>query len=281
MNQHQTFYRHPDLPFLELRCGYDTTACYALHTHAEYSLGAVLRGYSRYQYQQRHFRLSRGDSVFVPANIAHACNLDDANTANSWQYLMLYIHADYWQQLCADWQVKMLFDGKPINSPELFRLLIQLHQTWAMQPDEAAVIEAAWLKCFSQLIKVGYSVRQKDCNDKPCTPLVDDILSWLDHCTSEPLSLARLAQVTGYQRHQILRKFQQELGISPYQYLLNKRIQHAKKLLKSGHPLSEVTYQLGFSDQAHFQHTFKRYTAITPRQYQIQTTTIKTISTTN
>jgi len=39
-------------------------------------------------------------------------------------------------------------------------------------------------------------------------------------------------------------------------------------MLKSGQAISQVAYELGFSDQAHFQRQFKKRLAVTPKYYQ-------------
>ncbi len=41
----------------------------------------------------------------------------------------------------------------------------------------------------------------------------------------------------------------------------------AKKMLKAGEDLSNITYQLGFSSQSHFTNFFKKYAMVTPKQY--------------
>ena len=41
----------------------------------------------------------------------------------------------------------------------------------------------------------------------------------------------------------------------------------AKKMLREGKGLADITYQLGFSSQSHFTNFFKKYARITPKQY--------------
>ena len=46
--------------------------------------------------------------------------------------------------------------------------------------------------------------------------------------------------------------FTREKGISPYRYIEYIKMTEAKKLLKAGEALLDITYQLGFSSQSHF-----------------------------
>ncbi len=64
------------------------------------------------------------------------------------------------------------------------------------------------------------------------------------------------------------RLFKQTVGRSPYQFILQLKIDCAKKLIKKNSgPISEIAYQLNFSDQSHFSNAFRKATGISPRQY--------------
>lgn len=64
------------------------------------------------------------------------------------------------------------------------------------------------------------------------------------------------------------RLFQQIYRISPKQYILRMRIDHAIALIETGYfSLEEVANQSGFSDYKHFSVTFKRLTGVSPSEY--------------
>ncbi len=64
--------------------------------------------------------------------------------------------------------------------------------------------------------------------------------------------------------------FTREKGISLYRYIECIKMTKAKKLLKAGEDLLDITYQLGFSSQSHFTNFFKKYARVTPKQYSKQ-----------
>lgn len=68
-----------------------------------------------------------------------------------------------------------------------------------------------------------------------------------------------------------LREFKKLMGITPYQYLMNKRLKKAQTFLSSGNrDIASIAFELGFSDQSHFTRTFKKQFGVTPGQYQKQ-----------
>ncbi len=256
-----TFYRHPKLPGLELRYGNDNRACYGLHTHSEYSLGAVLSGIADYRYCNKNYTIRRGHSLLIAPDTPHSCNISELSNGRIWRYLMLYIDIDYWQQLTHSDTV--VIDGKPSDNALLFGAIKRLHNIWQNDPDDALVIESAWIDCF-QL----FSRTETQTAASQSSSLLDIALAWLDQHLTENFSLGQWATATGISRMQLIRLFRQQLHISPHQYYLNRRIQKAKTLLKHGAKLDDTAYELGFADQAHFQRTFKRYAAVTPLRYQ-------------
>ena len=65
------FWRSPALPFVESRCANDSSACYAPHSHASLSVGAVDDGHSVFRCGDRQQTLSRGDVVVMDNLPAH------------------------------------------------------------------------------------------------------------------------------------------------------------------------------------------------------------------
>jgi len=82
------------------------------------------------------------------------------------------------------------------------------------------------------------------------------------------IRLDDLACLTDLSKYHLLRVFQREVNLSPHEYQTNLRINRAKGRLARGEKVVNVALDLGFSDQAHFTRTFKRYTLTTPRYFQ-------------
>jgi AraC-like DNA-binding protein len=79
--------------------------------------------------------------------------------------------------------------------------------------------------------------------------------------------LQDLVNISGLSKYYLIRKFEQEYGISPHQYLTSLRINHARKIMRRNKNISDVALEAGFYDQSHFTKTFKEHTGITPMKY--------------
>lgn len=64
-------------------------------------------------------------------------------------------------------------------------------------------------------------------------------------------------------------RFKKETGLSVIEYIHKRKISEAKLLLRAGLSPSEVATTLCYYDYAHFSHTFKKITGVTPKAFQL------------
>jgi AraC family transcriptional regulator len=94
--------------------------------------------------------------------------------------------------------------------------------------------------------------------------VIDYIASNLD----KELSLSDLAGLSGASPHYFGDLFRQSTGMSPHRYVLVRRIERARELLRNPSlNVLDVALQTGFSDQSHFTKVFRRIVGMTPSQY--------------
>jgi AraC family transcriptional regulator len=85
---------------------------------------------------------------------------------------------------------------------------------------------------------------------------------------NQDLRLTTIAAVVGLSESHFTRQFKQAMGITPYQYVIQNRVEQAKRLLCLGHlTIQDIALQVGFADQSHLTSQFKRTTGVTPKQF--------------
>lgn len=93
-------------------------------------------------------------------------------------------------------------------------------------------------------------------------------VAYLHQNYGRSLTRWEIAAGVGVSEDYLSRVFNQELGISPWDYLNRYRIARARELLHQTHDsVSQIGRQVGFSDPAYFSRVFHRLTGLSPRAY--------------
>lgn len=79
--------------------------------------------------------------------------------------------------------------------------------------------------------------------------------------------LDELAQISGVSRFQTLRGFSALTGLTPHAYIIQRRLELAKSLIRRGVGLANAGCEAGFADQSHFHRAFVRRFGMTPGAY--------------
>lgn len=95
---------------------------------------------------------------------------------------------------------------------------------------------------------------------------IDQVDRYIEENMGNSISVDDLADLLRCSKFYFLREFKKLTGVTPYQYLMSKRLVQAKALLSSEN-IAVVAHELGFNDQSHFTRAFKNQFGLTPGQF--------------
>lgn len=82
------------------------------------------------------------------------------------------------------------------------------------------------------------------------------------------LTIENLSKLCGISSTYFRRIFTERFGISPKEYIINRRMEYAKKLLLSQQfSVSEIAEMCGYSEPCHFSRDFSKRTGLSPNKY--------------
>ena len=114
-----------------------------------------------------------------------------------------------------------------------------------------------------------YTFSRLEKPDKQQTDIIAAVLTYMEeHFTESGLTLASVAEVTGYNAKYLSHFFKKEFGVGFTEYLRLLRINHAVTLLENGvTSVKNVAVLSGFSDPLYFSRVFTAAIGVPPKEY--------------
>ncbi|WP_069166671.1 GlxA family transcriptional regulator [Nocardia altamirensis] len=108
-------------------------------------------------------------------------------------------------------------------------------------------------------------------HDQPPTPrgsVLEPVMRWMQDNSAKDLTLDDIAAEARMSTRTLNRRFREQTGTTPLQWLLRARIRQAQYLLEStGHPVDRIAGQVGFGSPTAFRDRFKRVVGTSPHSY--------------
>ncbi len=241
---------------------------FSRHTHEDFPVGVIEEGALGFDY--------RGERVIAPQGSINLANPGEPHTGHAlcetgWTYRMFYSDTDVMQRIASEIHGAPadipFFASGVLHDPALASELRDLHSACESGQLVPLELETRLLLTFGQLI-----LRHADSHPQPrrigAEPqAIRRTKAWIDAHYTEEITLNDLSNAAFLSPFHLTRVFQQETGLPPHVYLIQRRIIRAKELLSQGWSLTEVAYELGFVDQSHFHRHFKRIVGMTPGEY--------------
>jgi transcriptional regulator GlxA family with amidase domain len=112
---------------------------------------------------------------------------------------------------------------------------------------------------FGKVVSRGFSYNSSD--------KLKNLIEFMRAKSREDISLDNLAEIALCTSYHVIRLFRNQVGMSPHAYLIQLRLERARKLIDSGLSIADAALLAGFSDQSHLTRRFKKRYGLTPGLY--------------
>ena len=254
-----------------------------LHCHDGYEVLMMKRGNVGMQIEDRTITLQPGDIVLIPPYVFHfACQ----QSSDTYCRVVLNMKETVIQSLIARDEsyrhITDVFYQTPdyhihVNGSTLRQLIDIACALEAASGSKADAYGATILsKSLLSIILVILN-RQAASSVAPILPqtqapsmpkVVTDVIHYVDQNLAGDLSVSGIAESVHLNSVYLTRLFRQYSGLSLQQYIIEKRLAEAKRMLRNGQSPTDVCYACGFNNYSNFSRTFTNHVKISPRQYQ-------------
>jgi AraC family transcriptional regulator len=157
------------------------------------------------------------------------------------------------------------------ESANLTRIAHALHEQLHRPPEMSLLTDALRLELILRLIGEHSSLAGQSVVRLPSNRLASSTLRSLDDFIASELAneinIDQLAAIAGVSRFHFARMFRATVGTTPYRYVLNFRLERARRMLRANrHALRDIAAATGFADQSHLSRRVKRRFGVTPAE---------------
>ncbi len=242
---------------------------YPRHSHDYFVVALVERGMVTYWHRGAQQVAPPGHVFLINPGEPHT---GESATPNGYVYRVLYPRTQHLARVASDigTGVKIpFFRGAVVHDSCLTRLLSRFHKCLA---EKALTVEAEslLLQALARLLTNHADPQIWPRRVGSERPAIRKAREYIEMNFAEDVTLAKLADLAALSPYYFARSFEREVGIPPHSYLEGVRIRKARELLDCGEPIVNVALSVGYSDQSHFTHRFKRFLGITPGQYLLE-----------
>jgi AraC-like DNA-binding protein len=260
--------------FRILRCGIagvqavesDTSHIFPRHTHEQFGIGVIDRGAQKSHSGRGMVEAGRGDTITVNPGEVHD-GRPIGGGGRSWR--MLYFDPGLIEQVARDLnggQTKSSeFTDPVIRDSRVFNRFHELFVTVTNSAQRNVALRGEEL--LLMLVPATMHARLKP---EPMCSIPTGFFKakkLIDDNPVAQITLADLARGADLSRFQILRAFVKATGLTPHSYIVQCRIDAARRMIAQGAPLAETALSCGFSDQSHMTRIFTRKYGISPGAY--------------
>ena len=123
-----------------------------------------------------------------------------------------------------------------------------------------------FLDCFTRSVKASQLQSKKI--KSASSFYINEAIRYIELNYQKNITVEDIAQNCGLNRNYFGKKFKEEFGKTPQEFLMRFRMTKATKLLENTQlSIGEISRAVGYNDQLHFSRAFKNTYGISPRQW--------------
>ena len=235
------------------------------HTHSCSELFYVIGGVGQFFIEGETYPVTTNDLVIVNPNIEHT---EISYNSNPLEYIVLGVEGLELSVSDEREDRYCIVNFRGVRDVILMCLKSILREIEEKSPAYETVCQDLIEVLFIFLTRqTNFSTTMTPIR-KTSSRLCATVRHYIDEHYKENITLDTLSQLTHVSKYYMVHAFTKEYGISPINYMVFKRIEEAKHLLKNDdYNLALISRMLGFSSPSYFSQAFKKATGTTPNAY--------------
>ena len=279
-------YENPSFPFAmfkinEKECIPPGPSYHYLHWHEDLQFTIVTKGSVSMMVNGENYNLKTNDAIFINSGLLHMTNhISPDGEYISFNFPTKILSIIYGSMLESDYVLHftmnynlpaILLKKDVLWQNKIINMLLDLYnfysssEVYAKEYETALRLQCIWLE-FIRNVKHYIKISSKTFLRKQ--EYMQTLLTFIHENYMVDINLKNISESAHVSQSECCRLFKNLLNTSPYEYLINYRINKSIDLLKETNmSITEIATKVGFNDSSHFIQIFKKRTYKTPKKY--------------
>jgi AraC-like DNA-binding protein len=233
------------------------------HRHDTYAIGFTIHGVQSFRYRGAAERSVPGQLFVLHPDETHDGH---AGTSAGFRYRILYVEPGAISDALGEARRPLPFVREAVSNDRRLAAAIMPALADLDLPLQDLHRDQIILDLADALAAADPSIARRTLSARHWRA-VGQARDSLDANLRTGVASAELEAATGLTRYALARHFRACLGTSPYRYLVMRRLDRARTLIRQGAPLVEAAFASGFADQSHMSRHFKRAYGLSPGRW--------------
>lgn len=214
------------------------------------------------EYGGKRYTVKRDDVMIIDCDKPHCYRTSERSGV--WDFAYAHVNGTAAQgmfELITGWR-DVVFGADSDRMQSLFDVLLNVREIDSL--DAAIFCSEALSALFGEL--AGMRKKRSPVNESG--ERVERAIEYIKANFQRKVTVNELCKNLFLSKFYFIKLFRGYTGVTPYEYLLNYRVNQAKYLLRNTEKsVSEICFDCGFEDTSNFIRTFKKIAGFTPLQF--------------
>lgn len=252
------------------------------HKHMELEIALFKSGYGKYKTSRKEYSIKPGDVFIFRSNEVHwISEIEEAEEMNLlniqfaphilWASNSFPHYSLMSQFISGGDRISNRLDRDNLHIEEIRSLILDMHcEINEEMPEYPLMLKLDLANIFIKLIRYFYN--QPDDESSYMTRsnfrAIEASMNYIQEHLTENIKLEELASIANMSKTYYTTIFKSLNGVTPWDYIVSKRIDLAISLLQNGtQTMLNLALKCGFNSTANFNRAFKKYTGRTPTEF--------------
>ena len=267
-------------------CGKDAKAAYPdrLHYDPDLTVAYFKKVTGNIKIEGNSYELKNGDIVILNYNELHCVDIRGEDCERITLYLNESIYRNYDEAVSALLNVfHKRKQGQRNLIPSVLAkehgldLLIEEILRYCAQQDPVSELVAFGriTELLSELNRTVFTQKGAEDTMRTNDPVVDQVIKYVGLHFAEEITCDKIAESMHLNKYYLGRTFKKTVGITLWNYIINRRLLNFNDLIRQGHAAEEAAYLSGFRNYSNFYRLYKSRVGMSPQEFMKYTLRVK------